>query len=177
MRSASLSRLPPLTGLVLLVGPPAAGKSTFAVQLIKQQGLDEASHISNDAIAKDLFGVTIDRGDKDGEIFAEQDRRIVKRLADNHVAIVDATNVKPEARKRLIAIAKKYNQPVIAFCFRRDTATLLQQNQMRDVKVPEGMVREYAVLMSKTTRELLESEGVNTVVEVPWGGILPQRHQ
>ncbi len=38
---------------------------------------------------------------------------------------------------------------------------------MRDVKVPESMVREYAALMSNTTRELLESEGVNTVVEVP----------
>ncbi len=33
---------------------------------------------------------------------------LAKCLADNQVAIVDATNIKPEARKRLIAIAKQY---------------------------------------------------------------------
>lgn len=177
MRLTSLFQLPSLIGLVLLVGPPGAGKSTFVAQLIKQQDLDGATHISNDAIAKELFGVTVDRGDKDGEIFTKQDQRITERLANNQIAIVDATNVKPEARKRLIAIAKQYNQPVTAFCFRRDIATLLQQNQMRDVKVPESMVREYAAIMGNTSRELLESEGVNAVVEVPWGGILLQKHQ
>lgn len=160
----------PIRGLVLLIGPPAAGKSTFARKLIEQHGLENAAHISNDSIAKELFGVTVDRGDKDGEIFAEQDRRIAKHLANNQVAIVDATNVKPEARKRLIAIARQYGQPVTAFCFRRDVSILLKQNQMRDVKVPEEMVREYAALMQDVTEERLKSEGISTVFEVPQKG-------
>ena len=158
---------PLLRGLVLFIGPPAAGKTSFAKKLIEQQGLDDAAYISNDAIAKDLFGVTIDRGDKDGAIFAEQDKRVAKRLESDEPAIVDATNVKPEARKRLIAIAKQYRQPVTAFCFRRDEITLLGQNQMREVKVPEKMVREYAMLMDNITEEQLRSEGIATVFEVP----------
>lgn len=154
-------------GLVLLIGPPAAGKSTFAKKLLATYGLGQEAYISNDAIAKELFGVTVDRGDKDGEIFAEQDRRIAKRLTQGAVAIVDATNVRPEARKRLIAIANKYGQPVTAFCFRRDIETLLRQNQMREVHVPEKMIREYAGLMDQITEDTLRAEGIGSVYEVP----------
>jgi len=155
-----------LDGIILLIGAPASGKSTFAAQLIKQYNLDAAAHISNDAIAKELFDVSIDRGDKDGEIFAEQDRRIAERLASGRVAIVDATNVKPEARERLIAIAKKYDQPVTAFCFWRDLETLLKHNRMREVKVPEAMVREYAALMDAVNEKHLHGEGVSAVFSV-----------
>jgi len=155
-----------LRGLVLLIGAPGAGKSTFAAQLIKQHGLDATAHISNDAIAKELFDVTVDRGTRDGEIFAEQDRRIALRLANDRVVIVDATNVRPEARKRLIAIAQQYNQLVTAFCFKRDLSTLLKQNQMREVKVSETMVREYAALMDRVHEKHLHGEGVSTVFSV-----------
>ncbi|MGH7196823.1 MAG: GNAT family N-acetyltransferase [Candidatus Saccharimonadales bacterium] len=157
---------PHVNGLVLLIGPPGAGKSTFAQQLIERQNLDKAAHISNDAIAKELFGVTFDRGDHDGAIFAEQDRRVAKRLAEGKVAIVDATNVKPIARKRLIAIADKYDQTVTAFCFRREETTLLRRNKMREVRVPESMVREYAAVMRGVTNEQLRDEGISATFEV-----------
>lgn len=152
--------------LILLIGPPGAGKSTFARKFMEQHSFDRGAYISNDLIAKDLFGVTLDRGDKDGAIFAEQDRRVAERLKNGQTAIVDATNVKSAARERLIAIAKKFNQPVIACCFRRDIATLLKQNKMREVAVPEEMVREYAVLMRDVNRERLEGEGITTIFEV-----------
>ncbi len=161
--------LPHLVGLILLIGPPASGKSTFARKLLAQQHLDDSAYISNDHIAKQLFGVTTDRGDKDGEIFAEQDRRIEAKLASHDVAIVDATNVKPEARRRLVAIAQQYNSPVYAFCFWRDKATLLKQNQGRDVVVPENMVLEYASLMEQVTADTLLNEGIDLIFDVPPG--------
>lgn len=71
-----LKDIPALTGLVILVGPPGSGKSTFAKRLVRQQGLGSGSYISNDKIAKELFGVAINRDNKDGDIFAEQDRQI-----------------------------------------------------------------------------------------------------
>lgn len=155
-----------LRGMVLLIGAPGAGKSTFARELMEKHGLDREAYISNDAIAKELFGVTVDRGDKDGEIFAEQDRRIAERLINDRIAIVDATNVKPEARKRLIAIANQYSQPVTAFCFRRDKEVLLRQNKDRNVEVPEAMVVEYAGLMKEVRPSVLQSEGIQNIFEV-----------
>jgi predicted kinase len=163
----NLNTLEPLTGLVLLIGPPGAGKSTFAQKLVVQQKLEDESYISNDKIAKDLFGVTVDRGDKDGAIFEEQDRRIASLLQLSKAAIVDATNIKPEARRRIIAIAKKSEAPVSAFCFNRDEATLLSQNKGREVEVPEEMVQEYAALMRLVTEEQLNDEGIGLVIDVP----------
>jgi len=162
-----LASLSPLAGLVLLIGPPGSGKSTFATKLISLRMLKESSYISNDKLAQELFGVTVDRGDKDGAIFAEQDRRIASLLRSGNVAVVDATNVKPEARQRLIAIAQEYEAPVTALCFRRDRVTLLRQNKDRNVAVPEKMVLEYAAHMDLVTPEKLKSEGVRDVFEIP----------
>ncbi len=63
------SSLPQLSGLVLLIGPPSSGKSTFAQKLISLHVLASDSYISNDKITQELFSVTVDRGDKDGAIF------------------------------------------------------------------------------------------------------------
>ncbi len=161
-----LNALPTLVGLVLLVGPPGSGKSTFAKRLIDLQILDSTSYISNDKIAKEMFGLIVDRGDKDGEIFAEQDRRIASLLEAGKTAMVDATNVKPEARLRLIAIARRFNSPIMALCFRRDENVLLRHNKSRDTEVPEEMVLEYAKLMERVTPEKLQSEGILNVFEV-----------
>lgn len=162
----TLDDLPTLAGLVLLIGPPGSGKSTFAKKLIDLKILERNSYISNDEIAKQMFGVTTDRGDKDGKIFAEQDRRITSLLEAGKTAIVDATNVKPEARQRLISIAQRFNSPITALCFRRSGDVLLRQNRSRNIAVPEGMVLEYAQLMKQVTPERLQSEGVLQVFEV-----------
>jgi predicted kinase len=162
----TLQSLKPLKGLVLLIGPPGAGKTTFAKKLIAQHIIEDASYVSNDAIAKELFGVAVDRGDKDGAIFAEQDRRVALLLGEGEAAVVDATNVRSEARQRLITIAKEFDAPIIAFCFRRDVAALLGQNKGRDVEVPEQMVLEYAALMQQVTAEQLRREGVLCAFDV-----------
>jgi predicted kinase len=161
-----VNSVPPLSGLAILVGPPGSGKSTFAQKLIKQQKLSDESYVSNDKIAKDLFGLIADRRDKDGEIFAEQDRRVAALLKSGKVAVVDATNVRREARQRLIAIANMYARPVTAFCFRRDINTLLRQNKGRAVEVPDSMIEEYAQAMSRLSVDGLYEEGVELVVDV-----------
>ncbi len=109
-----------LHGLVILIGPPGAGKSTFARGLVARGVIDEAAWMSNDRLAIEMFGDALDRALHDSYIFAEQDRRISDRLANGLVTVVDATNVRSEARSRLIALAEPHGQTVTAIRFTID---------------------------------------------------------
>jgi predicted kinase len=156
------------TGLVILVGPPGAGKTTFTEELASQGKIDGGAALSSDAICLEMFGTTDDRESKDPEVFAELDRRITERLASGKPAIVDATNVRKEARARLIGFAQQTGVPVTALKFTSDVATLIAQNAERDRNEDEAMVREYAKTMRNTASdEELHLEGVDCVFAVP----------
>src|ERR1041385_1188842 len=92
----------PELSLVVLIGPSGCGKSTFARTHFKPtevlssdfcRGL--VSDNENDqAATKDAFEVL--------HFIAS------KRLTSGKLTVVDATNVQPEARKPLVALAREY---------------------------------------------------------------------
>src|SRR5438045_1008390 len=93
----------PELSFVVLIGPSGCGKSTFARKHFKPtevlssdfcRGL--VSDDENDqAATKDAFEVL--------HFIAS------KRLAAGKLTVVDATNVQPEARKPLVALAREYH--------------------------------------------------------------------
>src|SRR5690349_14802943 len=93
----------PELSLVVLVGPSGCGKSTFARTHFKPtevlssdfcRGL--VSDDENDqAATKDAFEVL--------HFIA------AKRLAAGKLTVIDATNVQPESRKPLVALAREYH--------------------------------------------------------------------
>src|SRR6266487_1372014 len=107
----------PSGALVMLAGSPAAGKSTFAAELVRQGKVDAAGVVSSDDIAVRLFGPAVDREVADPQIFAERDRRVAERLGAGLSVVVDATNVLPQARVRLAAIAGRFGSPVVVLRF------------------------------------------------------------
>jgi predicted kinase len=156
-------------GLILLVGPPAAGKSTFAAALIAGGQLDPDGVVSCDAIRAELFGAKVDVDD-DPSVFGEMDRRVLARLAAGLVAVVDATNVMPPARLRMIAWARQCGSPVSALRFGVAEEVLSRRNATRvgHQRVPTSEVLRYAaVAAGRTARAQLISEGVEVVVDVP----------
>jgi protein phosphatase len=95
-------RIPELA-LVVLIGPSGAGKSTFArrhfgpFEVLSSdfcRGL-VANDENDQAATKDAF-----------ELLHQIAR---KRLERGHLTVVDATNVQPEARKPLVALARAYH--------------------------------------------------------------------
>jgi predicted kinase len=155
-------------GLVILVGPPASGKTSFVRALIASGQLDEDAVVSSDEIRAELFGASPTEAD-DGRIFEERDRRIVARLAAGQTVVAESTNVTPPARGRLIAIARRFDAPVTMLRFIPDLAVLLRQHAERGrTDVTAADVRAYAEVMAQQAgADQLRSEGASAVHDIP----------
>ncbi|MEU3556404.1 ATP-binding protein [Streptomyces fragilis] len=121
-------------GLVVLVGPPASGKSSFVRALVARGLLEEDAVVSSDGIRAELFGTSPSEAHTDtadAQIFQVRDRRIADRLADGRTAVAESTNVTPQARTRLIAIARRFDAPVTVLRFDPGLDVLLAQQAGR----------------------------------------------
>ncbi|WP_228993496.1 AAA family ATPase [Streptomyces sp. DH8] len=101
MGPTPLIRIP--AGLVVLVGPPASGKTSFVRALVERGRIEAAAVVSSDEIRAELFHASSEPGDSDAadaRIFEERDRRITARLATGHTVIAESTNVTPGERAR-----------------------------------------------------------------------------
>jgi predicted kinase len=142
--------------------------------------------VSSDEIRAELFGGATPETDADGadpdatnsdaadaRIFAERDRRLGARLGARLVAglgaVAESTNVTPQARARLVAIAGRFHAPVTTLRFDPDLADLLQQHAERDrADLTADDVRGCAATMARhAAADQLRSEGATAVHEVP----------
>ncbi len=102
MRPNLMITIPELS-LVVLVGPSGCGKSTFARKHFKPTEVFSSDFCrglvsddeNNQAATKDAFEVL--------NFIA------TKRLATGRLTVIDATNVQPEARKPLVALAREFH--------------------------------------------------------------------
>jgi predicted kinase len=157
---------------VVLVGPPASGKTSFVQALIARGQIDEDAVVSSDEIRAELFGTAPAEADTDAtdaRIFEERDRRIVARLASGRTAVAESTNVTPQARTRLITIARRFNAPVTMLRFNPDLDALVEQHAgRRRTDITAADVHAYAAVMARHTgADQLRSEGAHAVHDVP----------
>ncbi|MGW6587274.1 ATP-binding protein [Streptomyces globisporus] len=162
-------------GLVVLVGPPASGRTSFVRALVEGRQVDVEAVVSSDGIRAELFGAVAEPAGSDAadavdaRIFEERDRRIVARLAAGLSVIAESTNVIPQARERLIGLARRFDVPVTVLRFAPDVADLLQQYAERGrADLTAADVRAYATVMSRDAgADRLRSEGAAAVHDVP----------
>jgi protein phosphatase len=93
----------PELSLVVLIGPSGCGKSTFA----------RRHFLATEVLSSDAFRglVSDDENDQAAtpDAFAALHFVASRRLARGRLTVVDATNVQPEARKPLVALAREYH--------------------------------------------------------------------
>jgi protein phosphatase len=93
----------PELSLVVLMGPSGCGKSTFA----------RRHFAPTEVLSSDTFRglVSDDENDQSatGDAFAALHFVAARRLARGRLTVVDATNVQPEARAPLVALAREYH--------------------------------------------------------------------
>ena len=93
----------PELSLVVLVGPSGCGKSTFA-----------RTHFTpTEVLSSDAFRALVSNDENNqsatDDAFAALHYVAARRLKRGHLTVVDATNVQPEARKPLVALAREYH--------------------------------------------------------------------
>lgn len=91
--------------LILLIGPPGAGKTTYAKKYISQHA--NTVLLSSDKIRKEMWGNEAIQGDNN-EIFGRMQTRTVNSLNFGYNVIYDATNMTRKDRARIIATCPKF---------------------------------------------------------------------
>ena len=115
----------PELALVILVGTSGSGKSTFARQHFR----------STEVISSDYCRglVSDDENDQSatGAAFEVLHFIVGKRLAAGRLTVVDATNVRPEDRKSLIELARRYHMLPVALVFNLPESVCQGRNRAR----------------------------------------------
>ncbi len=143
----------PEPSLVLLVGPSGAGKSTFARRLFRPTAV-----VSSDA-CRAL--VSDDENDQSASKDAFEILHLIaaKRLARGRLTVIDATNVQPEARRSLLALAAAHEAPAVAIVFDLPLEESLRQNQSRADRVVDPAVIQVQAQNLHASLATLGAEG------------------
>ncbi|MEW2400261.1 AAA family ATPase [Streptomyces sp. NPDC046862] len=164
-----------LAGLVVLVGPPAAGKSTFVQELVRLQRIPREAVASTDAIRAEFAKAQAETAavtTSPEVVVDERDRRLLMRLAAGYMALAESTNVTRRARARLITVARQCDARVTILRFNQSREILLTQNIERERQdVPDTVVLDLAMAMQREGSVCqLYSEGAASVHDVPGRG-------
>lgn len=150
----------PELALVLLVGPSGSGKSSFG----------RKHFLPTEVISSDFCRGLVADNENDqsatGDAFDLLHTIVRKRLARGRLTVVDATNVQPEARKSLIALAKEYHLFAIAIVFDLSERVCQDRNEKRsDRQFGPHVIRNQSQQLRRSLRGL-EREGIRYVFKL-----------
>jgi protein phosphatase len=147
----------PEFALVLLVGASGTGKSSFA-----EKHFAPTEIVSSD---RARGWVADDESDQSatGDAFDIVHAIVEKRLKNRRLTVVDATNVQPESRKGLIALARKWHALAVAIVFHLPEKIAVARNAERaDRRFGAGPVRGQMLALKRSLRGL-QREGLRYV--------------
>jgi protein phosphatase len=139
----------PELSLVVLIGPSGSGKSTFARKHFKP----------TEILSSDSFRAMISDDESDQSVnkdaFEALDFILEKRLLNRRLTVVDATNVQPEPRKRLLEVARNYHYLTTAIVLDLPEEMCQAHNQQRPGRtVIAPVVRMHAQLLEQSRAAL-----------------------
>jgi protein phosphatase len=135
--------------LIALVGPSGSGKSSFARRHFKP----------TEVLSSDFFRglVADDETDQAAtpEAFAALHFVAGKRLAAGRLTVIDATNVQPEARKPLVALAREFHTLPVAIVLDMPEAVCRERNLGRvDRTFGPHVIRQQAQQLRRSLKGL-----------------------
>jgi protein phosphatase len=115
----------PELSLVVLIGPSGCGKSTFARKHFKP----------TEVLSSDGFRALVSDDENDqsatDDAFSALHYVAARRLSRGRLTVIDATNVQPEARKPLVALAREYHVLPVAIVLDLPERVCHERNRSR----------------------------------------------
>ncbi|MBK8509884.1 MAG: polynucleotide kinase-phosphatase [Candidatus Competibacteraceae bacterium] len=147
----------PELSLVVLIGVSGAGKSTFARRCFRP------TEILSSDYCRGL--VSDDENDQAATADAFEVLHFIaaKRLAAGRLTVIDATNVQPDARKSLVALARQYHCLPVALVLDPPESLCHERNRARaDRDFGPNVIRNQRSQLKRSLRHL-EREGFRHV--------------
>jgi protein phosphatase len=143
--------------LVVLIGPTGSGKSTFAAR----------HFLPTEIISSDRCRALVADDETDQSATPDAFELVhaiaAKRLARRRLAVIDATNVRPEDRRQLVELARRYHALPTAIVFDLPEDLCLARNKGRpDRNIPGKVVRDHIQSLRRSLRGL-DREGFRAV--------------
>src|SRR6516225_6405105 len=147
----------PELALVVLIGASGSGKSTFARKHFK------STEILSSDTCRGIVSDDENNQAATGDAFELLHFTAKKRLARGRLTVVDATNVQPEARKPLVALAREFHVLPVAIVLNITEKICQERNQSRpDRQFGPHVVRNQSQQLRRSIRGL-EREGFRHV--------------
>jgi F420-dependent oxidoreductase-like protein len=153
--------------VVVLVGPGASGKSTWA-----------AAHFPADVIvSSDQLRALVGTGEDDiaasTDAFALLEEVARRRLARRLTTVIDTLGLDSERRLAWLALARRHGLPCVAVAFDTAPRECRERNRRRSKRIPAdvlaGQLRAWAAI-----RDLLPLEGYDAVLEPQPVRVVPE---
>jgi len=145
--------------VVVLVGPAACGKSTFA----------ERHFRATQIISSDWARGRVCDDERDQryqpQAFALVHFLIEQRLGLNRLCVVDSTALTTQARRDLLDLARKYQVPSVALLFDIPLEKCFERDESRERKVGRAVIeRQYEVFQQ--AKAAIRQEGFEQVLDL-----------
>ncbi len=145
--------------VVVLCGPAACGKSTFAARHFRPTQIISSDH-ARALVCDDERDQRFSR-----EAFALVDFIIEQRLSLNRLCVVDSTALAPGARRSLLGLAHKHRVPCVVFLFDIPLETCIARDQGRERSVGQPVIeRQYRLFEQEKGN--VEREGFDQVIKL-----------
>ena len=143
--------------LVVLVGPGASGKSTWATENFRPEQI-----VSSDRL-RALVGTGEDDLDASADAFAVLDEMVRMRVGRGLTTVIDTLGLDAVRRRRWLHLARESQMPAVAVTFDVPAATCRENNRTRPRPVPAAVLAQQAKAWARV-RPLLSQEGFTDVI-------------
>jgi predicted kinase len=131
--------------LVVMVGLPASGKSTYAAANFRHV-------VSPDALRLELSGRAFDRRVEE-DVWAIAFDRLAELLEDGAIACFDATSLTRHRRRKLVALARRAGAPAVAIYVAIPPEIAWARNSARPRPVPERSFEQMVEALEPPSQE------------------------